>query len=65
MDAALGQPDAARVTPEAFAVMIARGQDLRADGRWVIRHQRQQSMRRAGGDDFEQSKILVMRSLYL
>ena len=57
---ALGQPDAARVLPEAFAVMIARGQDLRADGRRMRGQQRQQSMRRRRGDDFQFARVLKL-----
>ena len=55
---AFRQPDSARVAPEATAIMVARRQNLRADGRWMIREQRQQSVRRAGGDDFQRAFVL-------
>ena len=50
---AFRQPDAARVAPEATAVMVARGEDLRADGRRMIGQQRQQRVRGGAGDDFQ------------
>ena len=50
---AFRQPDAARIAPETAAVMVARGEDLRADGRRMVGHQRQQSVRGGGGDDFQ------------
>ncbi len=55
---AFRQPDAARVAAKATPVMVARGQDLRADGRRMVRQQRQQSVRRGGGDDFNPAFVL-------
>jgi hypothetical protein len=55
---AFRQPDAARVAPEAAAVMVARREDLRADGRRMAGHQRQQTVRGGGGDDFQQAFVL-------
>ncbi len=49
---AFRQPDAARVAAKAAPVMVARGQNLRADGRRMVRQQRQQPVRGGGGDDF-------------
>ena len=44
---AFRQPDAARVAAETTAIMVARRQDLRADGRRMARQQRQQPVRGA------------------
>ena len=55
---AFRQPDAARVAAETTAVMVARDQDLRADGRRMIRQQRQQRVRGGGGDDFQPARVL-------
>ena len=55
---AFRQPDAARIATETTAIMIARGQDLRADGRRMIRQQRQQRVCRGAGDDFQSAEVL-------
>src|SRR5205814_7301765 len=55
---AFGQPDAARVATETTAVMIARRQNLRADGRWMVGEQRDQRVRGGAGDDFEPAAVL-------
>ena len=57
---AFRQPDAARVAPETTAVMVARGQNLRAEGRRMVRQQRQQSVRGGGGDDFNPAFVLEL-----
>ncbi len=55
---AFRQPDAARIAPEAFAVVVARDHDLRPDRLGVLGHQRQVAVRRAAGDDFEFARVL-------
>ena len=55
---AFRQPDAARVAAKATPVMVARGQNLRAEGRRMVRQQRQQPVRRGGGDDFDAALVL-------
>jgi len=48
---AFGQPDAARVATETFAVVIASDHDLGADRFRIIGHQRQVTVCRSAGDD--------------
>ena len=55
---AFRQPDAARIAAETASIMIARDKDLRADRLRMIGHQRQERVRRGGGDDFEFSLLL-------
>ena len=55
---AFRQPDAARIAPETTAVMIARGENLRAEGRRMVGQQRQQAVRGGGGDDLQQARVL-------
>ena len=43
---AFRQPDAARIAAETTSIMIARDQNLRANGLRMIGHQRQQRVRR-------------------
>src|ERR1039458_8377196 len=40
--------------------MGARGEDLRANGRRMVRQERQQSVRGGGGDDFEDAGVLKL-----
>src|SRR5664279_2461725 len=44
------QPDAFGIAPKTPVVMVARRQNLRADGRRMTGEQRQQSVRRRSGD---------------
>src|SRR5207247_6839428 len=55
---AFRQPDAPRIAPETTAVMIARGQNLRADGRRMLSEQREQRVGGCAGDDFEPATVL-------
>src|ERR1039458_2722179 len=57
---AFRQPDVARIAPATTAVMVARGEDLRANGRRMVRQERQQSVRGGGGDDFEDAGVLKL-----
>ena len=57
---AFGQPDAGRVAPKATAVVVAGGQNLRANGRRMIRQQRQQRVRGGGCDDFDPALVLKL-----
>jgi hypothetical protein len=53
-----GQPDAARIAAETFAIVVPRDHDLRADGLRIFGHQRQVAVRGAAGDDLELARVL-------
>ena len=55
---AFRQPDAARVAAEPLVVVVARGEDLRAERRRMFGEQRQQRVRGGAGDDFQNAGVL-------
>ena len=55
---AFGEPDAAGVASEAFAVVVAGDHDLGADGLGVLGHEREVAVGGAAGDDFEFAGVL-------
>ena len=55
---AFRQPDAGWIAAEKFPVVVAGHHDLRADRLRIVRHERQESVRRRTGDDFQKSRIL-------
>src|SRR2546428_282925 len=57
---ALGQPDTARVAAKTRAVMIASDEDLCANGRRMGGQEREQSMGRGAGDDFQLAGLLEL-----
>src|ERR1017187_2541957 len=57
---AFRQPDAARVTAEALAIVVARDHDLGANGFGMLGHQGQKTVRRAAGNDLELAHLLKL-----
>src|SRR5439155_14307111 len=53
-----GQPDPARTTAKAALIVVARGEDLRADGGRMIGEQGKQRVGGGAGDDFQLPSFL-------
>src|SRR5262245_58742845 len=56
---AFGQPGAARGPPEMLDVILLRDLNLRAFDR-LVRHQRQEAVRRVAGDDLKEAVVLQL-----
>src|SRR5262249_31876692 len=59
IERAFGQPRAARRPPEMFDVIFTRDLNLSAFDR-LVRHQRQEAVRRVAGDDLQEALVLQL-----